>query len=67
MHIQGFFKFERVTCSIYKMAGSDGNEKQFSFLYLPQEEIANEVELNEEDNQDNALEESRNVIHIRGR
>ena len=33
------------------MAG-DGNEKQFSFLYLPQEEIANEVELNEEDNQD---------------
>ena len=34
------------------MAGSDGNEMEFSFLYLPQEEIANEIKLQEENNQD---------------
>ena len=42
------------------MAGSDGNvsgnKKQFIFLYLPKEEIANEVELHEEN--EDGLEES---------
>ena len=37
------------------MAGSDGNEKQFSFLYLPQEEVANEIELHEKDNNDKCI------------
>jgi len=35
------------------MADGDDDEKQFSFLYLPKEEIANEIELNvEEKDQD---------------
>ena len=34
------------------MASGDDSENDFSFLYLPQEEIANEIELHEEDGQD---------------
>jgi len=30
------------------MVDGDDNKKQFSFLYLPKEEITNEVELNVE-------------------
>ena len=41
---------------LYKMAGSDSdsNENDFSFLYVPQEdlEIAKEIELHEENGQD---------------
>ena len=46
------------------MASGDDSENDSSFLYLPPEEIANEIERMVKTD---VLEESRNAIQIRGK